>query len=252
MKWEIVDDYEALSISGAHRLLAALDANPRIVLGLPTGKTPEGMYARVVRECGVSRHCFEEVTTFNLDEYVGLAPDHPSSYATYMRKHLFDHVDIDPANINLPDGLAARIGEEDPRHGNEEALLRECRRYEQAIARAGGLQLTFLGLGTNGHIAFNEPGTPFDARTRVVELTESTKAANAPYFRDQTPPDRAITMGIATILDSREIVLLASGEKKRAAVERLRGGEVTTDFPASALHHHPRVTVIVDRSAAGD
>src|SRR5438874_1766788 len=143
-----------------------------------------------------------------------------------MKTHLFDHVDIDASHAHIPDGMAPDLDA-------------ECARYEAAIAAAGGLGLTFLGLGGNGHIAFNEPGTPFTSRTRVVELTEETRAANA------TPWRQAITMGIGTILESREIVLLAAGSNKRAALERLRGGEVSEEFPASALWAHPHVSVIV-------
>jgi glucosamine-6-phosphate deaminase len=251
MKWIVVDDYEALSAAAAKKLLAAIAIAPDVVLGLPTGSTPEGMYRRVVQECGSTRHCFDAVTTFNLDEYVGIPSSHPSSYANYMRQHLFAHIDISRERVHLPDGNAVKIRRAEPELSFDAALERECARYEAAIRAAGSLDLTFVGIGRNGHIGFNEPGTPFEARTRVVQLAESTQIANAPYFPDGRVPDRAITMGIATILESSAIVLLASGEKKRNAVERLRSGEVTTDFPASALLRHDDVTVIVDRAAAG-
>jgi len=168
--------------------------------------------------------------TFNLDEYVGIERTHPGSYYSFMKRHLFDFVDVDPANAHLPNGAAADIAA-------------ECARYERDIAAGGGLDLTFLGLGSNGHIAFNEPGTPFDSRTRAVALTESTRAANAALFGEDVPT-HAITMGIATILESKSIVLLASGDKKRQAIERLRSGEITEEFPASALWKHPDVTVL--------
>jgi glucosamine-6-phosphate deaminase len=252
LKWIVVDDYDALSLTAAQMLLAAVRRNPSLVLGLPTGSTPEGMYRRVVNECQRSRHCFDDVTTFNLDEYVGISPWHPSSYSTYMREHLFSHIDIRPERVHLPDGNAMAIREVHPELPLEPALELECARYEAAITAAGSLELTFVGIGRNGHIGFNEPGTPFDSRTRVVQLTESTKNANAPFFRDNKVPERAITIGIGTILESRAIVLMASGEKKRGAVERLRSGEATTDFPASALTGHHDVTIIVDRAAAGE
>jgi glucosamine-6-phosphate deaminase len=236
MRWETFDSAEALGDRAAHLMLDAIRDNPRIVLGLPTGRTPIGMYDRVVRECTREYHCFRDVTTFNLDEYAGVAPEDPGSYYTYMRQHLFDHVDIDPMNAHIP-------------HGNAPDLHAECLRYEIVIHDAGGLQLTFLGLGRNGHIGFNEPGTPFDARTRLVELTQSTRSANADLFPEGHVPTHAITMGIGTILESRQIVLLAAGSGKQQAIERLRSGEVSEEFPASALWKHDDVIVLVSSRA---
>src|SRR5207248_6931548 len=137
-------------------------------------------------ECSREYRCFREVTTFNLDEYAGIARDHPASYYTYMKTQLFDHVDIDPSHAHVPDGSATD-------------LAAECARYEQSIATAGGLGLTFLGLGRNGHIGFNEPGTPFDSHTRVVELAHSTRTTNAAFFGNERVPTHAIPTGIATI-----------------------------------------------------
>ena len=167
---------DALSDRAAQLLLGAIRENPRIVLGLPTGRTPIGMYERVVRECAREYHCFRDVTTFNLDEYVGVPREHPGSYFTYMKQHLFGHVDSIPRNAHLPNGMAADLDA-------------ECVRYENEIRDAGGLELTFLGLGRNGHIGFNEPGTPFDSRTRVVELTQSTRHANADLLPRGPRPD---------------------------------------------------------------
>lgn len=231
MKWETVDSADALAGRAAEILLTTIRENPRAVLGLPTGRTPIGMYERVVRECAREYHCFRDVTTFNLDEYAGLPREHPGSYFTYMKQHLFDHVDLDPANTHLPCGTAPDLDA-------------ECIRYENEIADAGGLDLTFLGLGRNGHIGFNEPGTPFDARTRVVELTQSTRHANADLFANGSVPTHAITMGIGTILESKRIVLLVSGSGKEDAVARLRSGEVSEEFPASALWRHGDVLVL--------
>jgi glucosamine-6-phosphate deaminase len=233
VNWETLNDYDALSHRAAGIFLTAIRANPRTVLGLPTGRTPVHMYERVVAACSREYHCFRDVVTFNLDEYVGIQRTDPGSYFSFMKRHLFDFIDIAPANAHLPDGMAI-----DP--------VAECARYEREIAAAGGLALTFLGLGSNGHIAFNEPGTPFDSRTRVVTLSESTRSANATLFPDGQVPGRAITIGMSTILASRSIVLLASGEKKRDAIRRLRSGEVSEDFPASALWRHPQVTVLTD------
>lgn len=230
MKWETFSDYESLSAHAAQLFLDVIRRKPNAVLGLPTGRTPIGMYERVIAECSREYRCFSGVTTFNLDEYVGIPGDHPGSYCTFMKQQLFEHVDIDRRNTHIPNGTAPD-------------LAAECARYEAAIRTAGGLDVTFLGLGANGHIAFNEPGTPFDARTRIVTLTESTRTANAAVFGADVPT-HAITMGIGTILESRSIVLLASGSNKRAAIERLRSGEVTEEFPASALWRHADVTVL--------
>ncbi len=232
MIWELLESYDALSARAAELLLDGIRRNPRIVFGLPTGRTPVGMYDRVVKECGRKYHCFREVTTFNLDEYVGIDRHDHGSYFTFMREHLFDHVDLDPERANLPNGMAPDLDA-------------ECERYEAAIREAGGLNLAFLGLGRNGHIGFNEPGTPFHSRTRVVELTESTRSANASFFDHGVVPERAITMGIGTILDSGSIVLLATGSGKQEAIARLRSGQVTEAFPVSALWRHHDVRVLV-------
>ena len=232
MIWEKHENYDALSARAAKLLFDSIRTNPRAVLGLPTGRTPLGMYQRVVAECKHEYHCFRDVTTFNLDEYVGIPADHEGSYHTYMQHNLFDHVDIDPSRTHIPDG-------------NAKDLEAECRRYDAAIPSAGGLDLTFLGLGRNGHIGFNEPGTPFNSRTRIVELTESTRIANAAHFPDGHVPSRAITMGIGTILESKRIVLLASGSGKQEAIDRLRSREIDVAFPASALWKHNDVIVLV-------
>ena len=237
MNWEAFDDYGALSLRAAQIMLDAIHANPRLVLGLPTGRTPIGMYDHVVAECGREYRCFRDATTFNLDEYAGIPRTHPASYFTFMKQHLFNHIDLPAERAHIPDGAAADLDA-------------ECLRYERDIAAAGYLGLTFLGLGRNGHIGFNEPGTPLDSRTRVVELTASTRAANAALFPGRNVPEQALTIGIGTILESKRIVLLASGAGKREAIERLRAGAVSVDFPASALWTHPDVTVLADSSSA--
>ena len=194
------------------------------------------MYDRVVAECSREYHCFRDVTTFNLDEYVRRpAASIPAATSRYMKQHLFDHVDIDPRNAHIPHGIAPDLDA-------------ECAATKPRSAAPAASTLTFLGLGRNGHIGFNEPGTPFDSRTRVVELTQSTRHANAALFPDGHVPTHAITMGIGTILESRAIVLLAAGEGKEEAIERLRSGEVSEEFPASALHTHENVTVLGTRS----
>lgn len=249
MRWVVVETPEALAERAAERVLADLEARPTLVLGLPTGRTPLGVYRRLVEACR-DRSCFARAQTFNLDEYVGLAPSHAASYCQYMQRNLFDHVDLPEEGRHLPDGTAAAVRRLHPEVGRERALRLECVRYEAALAAAGGLGLTLLGLGHNGHIAFNEPGSPFDSRTRLVELADSTREANADEFGSpEAVPRRGITLGIGTLLESRSILLLAQGEGKAEAVARLASEQVDEDFPASALLRHPDVTVIVDRAA---
>jgi glucosamine-6-phosphate deaminase len=247
--WRVVDDYNALSREAAVVLVRQIEANPESVLLLPTGTTPEGMYQEIVASCSTRPRCFRGATTFNLDEYVGIPPEHPGSYATYMRTRLFSQVDLDPERSHIPDGAGAAVRRERPEVDFETALGLECTRYETMIRAAGGIDLTFLGLGRNGHIGFNEPGSPFDSRTRVVELHLSTREANAPFFPEGRVPDRAITTGIGTILESRSIVLLASGAAKADAIARLASAPPSEEFPASALLNHLDVLAIVDRAA---
>ncbi len=232
MIWEQLTDYDALSARAAKIFLGEIRQNPRLIVGLPTGRTPAGMYQRVVQDCKREYHCFRDVTTFNLDEYVGIPREHEGSYFTYMKHNLFEHVDIDPSRTHIP-------------NGNARDLDMECRHYEQEIEDLGAIDLMFLGLGRNGHIGFNEPGTPFRSRTRVVELSESTRVANASHFPDGHVPSQAITMGIATILSSKRIVLLATGNGKQEAIARLRSRNISVGFPASALWTHTNVHVLV-------
>lgn len=248
--WNILDDYESISRDAADRFLRTIGTKPGAVLLLPTGTTPEGMYAEVVRQCRDRYFGFRDVVTFNLDEYVGLRPGHPGSYRSYMEERLFRHVDLDPSRVHIPDGTANRALREHPEASFDEALALECARYEDEIRRAGGIDLAILGLGRNGHIGFNEPGSPFESRTRVVELHPSTRQANAPFFPDGDVPDRAITTGIATILSAKRILLLASGTPKADAIRRLAETQPSTDLPASALLTHPDVVVVADRAAA--
>lgn len=207
-------------------------------LGLATGETPRELYAQLVQR---SREGLDlsEVTTFNLDEYVGLAPDHPASFAAFMRRNLFEPAGMSAELTHSPDGT---LSEHDyPLH---------CAEYERAITATGGIDLQVLGLGRNGHIAFNEPGTAFDSRTRVARLTEDTRAANAGAFPDgEEVPRRAVTMGLATILEARRVRLLAFGASKAAAVERLLREPARRELPASCLHGHPDIVVWVDEAA---
>ena len=216
----------------------AVASNPGIVLGLATGGTPIQMYRLLVQLYRDGQISFQDVTTFNLDEYIGLAPDHPQSYRYFMNRHFFDPIDIDLDRTHVPDGLAA-----DP--------LKESRRYESQISDAGGIDLQLLGIGHNGHIAFNEPGSPLDSRTRVVELSSETIENNARFFESsEEVPRKAITQGIATILEAKQIVLMATGKGKAEAVHELVNGKPNDQCPATFLLLHPNVYLILDRDAA--
>lgn len=238
MKLVVLENAKRAAGYAARLLADAVARHPQIVLGLATGGTMEPVYAhlRAAHRVGLS---FAGVQSFNLDEYVGLSPDHPGSYHSYMRKHLFDAIDMDPARGHVPRGDAP-----DP--------VQEAARYEQAIAGAGGVDLQLLGIGKNGHIGFNEPPSDGASRCRVVTLAEETRRANAAYFPDGQTPLRAITMGVGTILDARACVLLATGATKAKAVAAMIDGPVTPDCPASALQRHPDVTVICDPAAAAE
>ena len=211
---------------------------PGAVLGFATGGTMEPVYAGLVSAVRAGYLSLDGVTSFNLDEYVGLASEHPQSYHTFMRTRLFEPLRMDPHRTHLPRGDAAEP-------------TAEAARYETAIARAGGLDIQLLGLGANGHIGFNEPGTAFDSLTHVTTLAESTRADNARFFdADAHVPDRAITMGIGTILKARRVLLLATGERKADAVRTMIEGTTSLRCPASALQLHTDAMVVCDEAAA--
>ncbi|MFV0492967.1 MAG: glucosamine-6-phosphate deaminase [Pseudorhodobacter sp.] len=236
MKVLIFPDKAKAITRTAAALRAAVTRKPDTVLGLATGGTMEPVYAALADKPGGCS--FSRVTTFNLDEYVGLAPEHPQSYRSYMRRHLFDHLDFDPAKTHLPHGAAS----------NPEA---EAGAYETLITRAGGIDLQLLGLGANGHIGFNEPGSSLGSPTRIKTLTQKTRNDNARFFGpDETVPRYAITMGIRTITFAREILLLAVGSAKAAAAEAMIEGPVSAFCPASALQFHPRATIVLDEESA--
>ncbi|MGH9219667.1 MAG: glucosamine-6-phosphate deaminase [Vicinamibacterales bacterium] len=233
------DDDDALAAALATRVLAAIVANPELVLGLPTGRTPLAFYRELRERSGGNRINWSQVRTFNLDEFVGVSGDDPGSYRAIMQAELFDHVSINPAHIAMPDGRAPDLKE-------------ECRRYEAAIADAGGIDLQILGIGANGHIGFNEPAGGLCARTHIAELERKSREANAQLFGgDWTAvPERALSMGMATILGARNIVMMGTGAEKTDAVFGMVEGLITTQLPASLLQVHPRVTVMLDEKAA--
>ncbi|RPF51092.1 glucosamine-6-phosphate deaminase [Aquisalibacillus elongatus] len=221
------NNYEALSQRVADYVQELVGAKDQPVLGLATGSTPVGFY-EYIRQ---TQPDWSHVTTFNLDEYVGISPSHSQSYRTFMEKNLFSNISVMASYI--PDGQA-------------HDLTAECTRYEQLIAEQGQIDLQILGLGHNGHIGFNEPGTSFQSRTHIVDLAETTRQANARFFESiDDVPTQAITMGIQTIMEAKKIVLMVSGHDKQHAFNRLMEGEVDEQFPASVLHHHPDVTVFV-------
>ncbi|HBG00625.1 MAG TPA: glucosamine-6-phosphate deaminase [Firmicutes bacterium] len=234
MRVIVVPNFESMSDQVAKMVTEQMARVPGSVLGLATGSTPLGVY-RTLAEQGTD---FSQVTTFNLDEYVGLAADHPQSYRHYMEENLFSKVNIQPKNTHVPNGVAPDMQE-------------ECLRYEQLIAAAGGIDLQLLGIGSNGHIGFNEPGTAFGSQTQVVDLTESTIRDNARFFASpEEVPSQALSMGIKSIMQAKAIVLMASGSTKAEAVYAAVRGPVTPEVPASVLQLHPFVTFVVDQAAA--
>ncbi|HKV98441.1 MAG TPA: glucosamine-6-phosphate deaminase [Vicinamibacterales bacterium] len=229
---------EAASLGLADFLVRTLRAWPEIVLGLPTGRTPIPLYRELVRLHRQGRADFSRATTFNLDEFAGLGPRDPRSYHAFMRRHLFDEVNIAPERIEFLNGGARDLG-------------REARRYERRLSAVGGLDLVLLGIGGNGHLGFNEPAAALAPRTHLATLRPATRRANAWIFDGNVRrvPRRALSMGIGTILSARGVVLLATGRAKAAIVRRALTGPVTTRVPASLLQLHPNVVVVLDRDA---
>ncbi len=236
----IQKDYELVSRVAAAIVVEVLNAKPNAVLGMATGSTPLGLYQELVRLHKEEQLDFSRVTTFNLDEYVGLPVNHPQSYHHFMHEHFFRHVNIPPHNINIPSGTTS----------NYRSF---CEWYEQRIAECGGIDLQILGIGADGHIAFNEPTSSLSSRTRLKTLAKQTIDDNARFFdRPEDVPVYAITMGVGTILDARMLILLASGKAKANAVARTVEGPITSMITASAIQLHRDATVIVDDEAASE
>ena len=224
----IKNTYEEMSKAAAEAVADVLNTKPNAVLGLATGSTPLGLYKELVRMHKDEGLDFSQVTTFNLDEYVGLTKDHPQSYHYFMHENLFKHINIPPQNVYIPSGTT----------DNYAAF---CTWYEQRIDECGGIDLQILGIGSDGHIAFNEPSSSLGSRTRIKTLARQTIEDNARFFdRIEDVPIYAITMGVGTILEARKIMLLANGENKAAAVAAAVEGPVTSMITASALQLHPR------------
>ena len=238
MRVIVEKDPESVSRTAARLAAAVLRRKPTCVLGLATGSTPLGLYRELIRMHREEGLDFSRVVTFNLDEYVGLSGTHPQSYRYFMQTNFFDHINIDLRNTHVPDGRAL-----DFEH--------YCESYERMIRDEGGIDLQILGIGSDGHIAFNEPGSSLGSRTRVKTLTEETVRDNARFFGSESEvPRLALTMGVGTILESRKCLLLATGESKAKAIRNTIEGPVTAQVTASALQMHRDVVAVVDEEAA--
>jgi glucosamine-6-phosphate deaminase len=236
----ISTDSASASSRAAKRIARLINAKPEAVLGLATGGTPLLLYKELVRMHRDEGLDFSRVRTFNLDEYLGLAPGHPASYHHFMWANFFDHININPARTHIPNGSVA--GED---------VARACAGYEQEIRLAGGIDLQILGIGSDGHIGFNEPGSSLASRTRIKTLTRRTLADNARFFdSEKTVPHHVLTMGVGTIMEAREVLLLAFGESKATAVAGAVEGPITASNPASILQMHPAAKFHLDESAA--
>jgi len=240
MQVVILNDVAEVAAYGANLFKKQLLAKPDSVLGLATGSTPVALYEALIAANRNGELSFKSVSTFNLDEYLGLAGDHPQSYRYFMNKTLFEHIDIDLAQTAVPPG-------------DTDNPLKACAQYEADILAKGGIDLQLLGIGRNGHIGFNEPSSGLTSRTRVKTLTQATIDDNARFFgEEEYQPHLSITMGIGTILDSRKVVLLATGESKADAIRATVEGPLTAACPASALQLHGDAVIIVDEAAASN
>ncbi len=239
MRFIITKNYQTLSKLAADYVIKQIRKKPKSVLALATGQTPVNFYHELAKASRKKSVNFSQIKTFNLDEYVGVAKEDKHSYHYYMRQKFFKYVDLKKENIFIPDGLATD-------------LKRECQNYELAIKKSGGIDLLILGIGHDGHLAFNEPGSSFTSKTRMVKLALSTRRVNAKFFNKHISlvPQKAITMGLATIRQAKNILLLAAGKEKAGIVAKAIEGKVTTQVPASILQRHKRVTVILDKEAA--
>ncbi len=238
MKLIILKDYQSLSLCAADFIQQQLAAKPNLVLALPTGATPLGLYAELVRRAQKKQIDFSRATFFQPDEYVGLAQNNKNSFAFYLKKNFFAQLPIFPTKVNFFSGAA-------------KDLAKVCLDYEKAIAQAGGLDVAILGIGQNGHIAFNEPGSALASRARVIDLTMETRRANSTAFgKTSAVPHRAVTLGLVDIMSAKKILLLVSGEQKAQALAKAVKGKVSPQVPASVLQSHPRVVIMADRLAS--
>ena len=237
MKVIITENYEEMSKKAAELIIDVVKKNPKAVLGFATGSSPIGLYQNLIKDHKENGTSYQQVLTVNLDEYVGLNAEHDQSYAYFMRTKLFDYIDVDKKNTNLPNGVAPDA-------------KAECDRYNALLAE-NQQDVQILGLGSNGHIGFNEPNTPFDSVTHLVELTENTIKDNSRLFKSiDEVPRTALSMGIKNIMQAKSIVMVVSGKNKAEAVKGMVKGEITPALPASVLQLHPCVTIVCDKDAA--
>jgi glucosamine-6-phosphate deaminase len=233
----IKDNYDEMSKEAAKVVASQIRKKPNLVLGLATGSTPLGLYKELIRMHKQEGLDFSKVTTFSLDEYVGLPPTHDQSYHYFMEENLFKHINVEMRYVHVPHGMA-------------DDLHAFCDWYEAEIKKAGGVDLQILGIGANGHVAFNEPGSSLGSRTRIKTLTEKTRQDNARFFKSiDEVPKYALTMGIGTIMDAKELILLANKANKADAVKAAVEGPITAMCPASITQMHQRAFVIVDKEA---
>jgi glucosamine-6-phosphate deaminase len=244
MRLLIHRDYENVCRWAADYIVQRINAftpaaEKQFILGLPTGSSPLGVYRNLIAACNEKKVSFANVITFNMDEYLGLDENHPQSYKRFMKDNFFSSIDIPPENTHLLDGMAS----------DAEA---ECAAYEKAIKTAGGIELFLGGIGGNGHIAFNEPGSSFNSRTRVVTINAETRAANARFFEGDSSkvPAKALTVGVGTVMDSREVLILACGHQKARALQAAVEGGVSHWCPLSCLQMHPNAIIVCDEDAA--
>ena len=234
----IKENYDEMSKEAAKQVAALVRKKPDCVIGFATGSTPLGLYKELIRMHKEEGLDFSKITTFNLDEYVGLPPEHPQSYHYFMWENLFRHINVNPSNVYIPMGMADDI----------DAF---CEWYENKIKEVGGIDLQILGIGANGHIAFNEPGSSLGSRTRIKTLTEKTRQDNARFFSSMDEvPKYAITMGVGTIMEARRLLLLASGTSKAEAIRATVEGPIMAKYPATIVQLHRYATVIIDKDAA--
>ncbi len=240
MEIVISNSADELNLKGAEYFERLLLTKPDAVLGLATGSTPIGLYNELIKKYKAGKIDFSRAKAVNLDEYIGLSQSDIQSYSYFMRQNLFSHINIDPANCHIPNGIVDDIDE-------------ECRRYERVIKSLGGIDLQLLGIGHDGHIGFNEPGDSFEKGTHPVELARETISANARFFESiEKVPRRAITMGIKGIMNAKSILLVATGADKASIVRRALMGPIDPRIPGSVLQLHPNLTVLLDISAAGE
>jgi len=240
MRIVVLENSEAVAKFGANHIASIIKQNSRSVLGLATGSSPIELYRRLINAYENKELSFKDITTFNLDEYLGLASDHAQSYRHFMNSNLFDAIDINISNTFVPDGATNNP-------------LKTCAEYEALITQKGGVDIQLLGIGQNGHIGFNEPSSSLVSRTRVKTLTKNTVDANKRFFKEaEFQPYLSLTMGIGTIMEAKEVLLIATGVHKAKAIKQTIEGPVSAHCPASILQMHPKATIVIDQDAAQD